>query len=370
MVCGRIPSPSSKPDSGPDTFSPIARPPIVPPNPADPYKFSPESYWKQGPCEIIDRVEPDTFHDLFAAADAQLVHNNNNLDLRRGIVVADFVTDSVSMVQLFNVARAACRDEALPPVNLTAQFVHNKIFMRATYPADGSSAIKKDATGELVPPRCGFCERMEAAQVTTFQRVMSYELYTQSDAERGGYRILIHDDHVMEPLAGYGVHWDCRLDCRHHGSVSKHSVTVVVAKGAGQHALPPGWYAHLMTHIMPKTYFSVCERAALLRHSPGPTPEKPHFSGPAAREEIPPPMTSYNWEQGNKRELWCLNVILALIESEIRRLVPQPGAYGIQMKVRLQPSSDPNLTIRLGGGQAAAHELVFEEVVTEEKLVS
>lgn len=126
----------------------------------------------------------------------------------------------------------------------------------------------------------------------------------------------------------------------------------------------------MMTYIMPKTYFSVCERAALLHHSPGPTAEKPRFKGPAAREEIPPMMTSYDWEQENKRELWCLNVILALIESEIRRLVPHPDSYGIQMKVRLRPSSDPNLTILLGGGQAAAHELVFEEVVTDQKLVS
>ncbi|KAK4158294.1 hypothetical protein C8A00DRAFT_10943, partial [Chaetomidium leptoderma] len=295
-----------------------------------------------------DQLETDLFRGLFLAAHGY--RSLSKLDLSRALCDADFITDSVSMTQLYAIAVAACHgippDTPVPALKLVAHHLHGKIFMKAYHPP--SPGIKKDATGRDVPPRYRFCERMDAAEAQSFTRATWYRLKHGPGQDGLIYNMVIQDGHLTEPVPRRHP-YKCVDGCIHHGKFLSHAVPIMGKAAENDHHPPPSLGILHQRQSMP-----IAEAPLNFRNNKS--------------KEISPQCQEV-WATSKKRELCALAAILRLIQTETQALAADRGD-GIQVLVDLQRTSDTILSARLGGGMAAEHELVFEELVTEKKLVS
>jgi hypothetical protein len=270
------------------------------------------------------------------------------------------------MVQLFNVARVACHrgSDAMPEpqLNLVAQNINGRIYMRAFYHPGGSGEIRKDATGQPVPPRYKFCARLQAMGAKSFRRVSTYELNRGTSAEHGLHNIVIHDDQLVEPAWRIKDH-HCSDDyaCRFSRYPCQHTVPVVVNVD-NSISRDAAWTAKLPTDILPRAYFAGCDSAVLHLHSAA------NFRSfgvvrPVSAELVP-------WTSRNDRELWCLASLLDQIRAEAVACSSTDGHFRLRMRLDRASATDLNSSGASGRDRAADYELVSEVLLAGEELIA
>ncbi|KAH6632754.1 hypothetical protein F5144DRAFT_548664 [Chaetomium tenue] len=336
------------------------RPPIKPPSSFNPFEFTPERYYDSN--AEGDSNEPEMFRGLFRAGHESLLEYKPEVLLT--ICDADFVTDSVTMVQLFNVAGDVYRQTPRPTtamhLDLFVHVVHGKVFMKASGPRCGR--FRTEATGHLVPPRFGLCGRMREINAQCFKRVTAYKLRTAGESVIPPYTILIQDDNLLEAMKPE-EQLDCVAlrSCRHHGATINHAIPIVVQDSHGllgnasEAALRKSW-----SEFMPRIYFAGCQWISLSRFG---ADLSKGFWETSANQVYPEALIS--WRQKQSGELWSLANLLQWIQTKAKR---HASAYG----------SDTRFTVQLkatsyeqyGGLLVPDYNLITEAVFTEERLVS
>ncbi|KAK3293927.1 uncharacterized protein B0H64DRAFT_175674 [Chaetomium fimeti] len=300
------------------------------------------------------------FQGLFRAAHKNLLEHK--FDVFRSICAADFVTDSATMVQLFTVASEVYRQTPRVTTELHLDlFVHvinGKVFMKASHPPYGH--FRRDATGQLVPPRFGFCERIRSMNAQCFKRATTYKIQTSGGSVITPFNILIQDDHLSEVLRP-GVQPGCvsHRSCQYHGATNQHAISIVPQGYRG--SLIDFWNKEGWTEILPRVYFAGCEEVLLGRFG---VDLKKGFWDSAGPSHVPP-MFSQSWGQCHPGELWSLAILLEWIHI---RAEDRTSTYGrdTQFTVRLKPTSSK----QYGGAIVPVYDIVAEKSETGERLVS
>ncbi|KAH6855665.1 hypothetical protein B0I37DRAFT_350821 [Chaetomium sp. MPI-CAGE-AT-0009] len=255
------------------------KPPIIPPSGFNPFEFAPERHYDQEAKDGPDQNEPEMFRGLFRAAHESLFEHKPEVFL--SICAADFVTDSNTMVQLFKVATEVYRQtpRVATPIHLDlcVQVVNGKVFMKASHPPYGR--FRRDATGQLVPPRLGLCARIRSMNAQCFKRATTYKLRTAGASVIPPYSILVQDDHLLEALRP-GVQTGCEphRSCQYHGATDQHAVPVVIQ--SNDQSLFEAEKAQRWSEVLPKVYFSGCEQSFVGRFGVNPENGFWHPVGP------------------------------------------------------------------------------------------
>ena len=310
--------------------------PSVEPPPDDPYRFSHPSYWMESHKPI---VENDEFHDLLVAAVDLRARGNSSL--AEAICDAELVTDSLSMVQLFQLANLVetiplnTDNLNYPPWSLAYQYtpqittsfvvqhVNGKMFLRAYRHPVTSSFVKTDAAGDIVPPRYRFCPAGEGHGAQSFKRVSTFRLSNRRPGhghDLMGCNILIQDCHLVAP-GPWSIATPCQSDiCVGHGGTDQHAVPMAVQGAVSDR--PRGVWASIdYGRMMPRLYFANCMRAALFthRHFPQQQGESPGFEGRPIIQAVTYQALE-KWQRQVNGILQCLVLLLDVIREETRDL--------------------------------------------------
>ncbi|EAQ87204.1 predicted protein [Chaetomium globosum CBS 148.51] len=290
-----------------------------------------------------DPDDPEMFRGLFRAGHESLLEYKPEVLLT--ICNADFVTDSVTMVQLFNVAGDVYRQMPRPTtalhLNLFVHVVHGKVFMKASGPRCGR--FRTEATGHSVPPRFGLCDRMKEMNAQCFKRVTAYKLRTAGESVIPPYTIVIQDDNLMEAMKSE-EQLDCVAlrSCRHHGATINHAVQIVVQDNHGSLSNP--------------------SEAAICLSRFGADLSKGFWESSAAQVY---PGALISWRQKQSGELWSLANLLQWIQTKAKRHASAHGSdtrFTVQVKAT-SCEQDGELLVPI-------YSLVTEAVSTDERLVS
>jgi hypothetical protein len=307
--------------------------------------------------------KPEMFGGLFRAAHESLLEYEP--DLQHTILDANFITDSATMVQLFKVAsevhHQGPRVTTELHLDLFVHVFHGKIFMKASRPPNGR--FKTDATGQFVPPRFGFCDRMKKMDAQCFKRATTYKIRTTGDTVIPPYRILILDDNLVEVLFRPWLQLDCEAsgDCN-HGHLVSHAVPIVIQDYHG----PLVSLAELGTkkawsEILPRVCFAGCEAFCLVRFGA----DLSNGFWETAGESNIFPAASQSWRRHHSGELWSLANLLQWIHIKAQGY-ELTGGRDAQFRVQLKVTSFEQYR----GSSIPVYNLVTERLNTGERLVS
>lgn len=338
------------------------RPPTKPPSLFNPFEFTAETDYDHSARG--DQDKPEMFRGLLRAAQENMIEYKPEALL--SICDADFITDSVTMVQLFRVAGEVFRQEPVVTTNLLhldllAQVVSGKVFMKASCPPSGRR-FKADATGQFVPPRFGLCDRMKEMNAQSFKRVTAYKLRTTGEHVVPPYGILIQDDDLLEVMEP-GLQLDCVAlgSCR-HGDTAQHAVPIVIQDNHGPLvSLGDLGSRKASSEIYPRVYFAGCEKFCLSRFGADVNKGFCEFTGPGY---VFPAALQF-WAKEKSGDLWRLANLLRWIHERAKGYA-SICERDARFRVQLQATS----SVEHNGGIIPVYSLTTDRLDTEERLVS